>query len=38
MHKRQEGADVKTCYDFGNDPMRMMCFEHKTGLTVDRKK
>jgi hypothetical protein len=27
-------AYVKTCYDFGNDPMKM-CFEHKIRLKVD---
>ncbi len=34
----QEGANVKTCYEFDNDPMKMMCFEHKTRLIVDHKK
>ncbi len=28
------GANVKVCYDFGNDPMKM-CFEHKIRLKVD---
>jgi hypothetical protein len=22
MHKGQEGANVKTCYEFDNDPMK----------------
>jgi hypothetical protein len=35
MHKRQKGANVKACYDLGNDPMKIMCFEHKTRLMVD---
>jgi hypothetical protein len=30
MHKGQEGANVKTFYEFGNDPMKIMCFKHKT--------
>jgi len=38
MHKRQEGANVKACYEFGNDPMKIMCFEHKTRMMVDHKK
>jgi len=28
MHKGQEGANVKTGYEFGHDPMRM-CVKHK---------
>jgi hypothetical protein len=27
---------VKTCDEFGNDPMKM-CFEHKTKMKVDYK-
>jgi hypothetical protein len=34
MHKSQEGANVKTCYEFGDDPMQMP-FEHKTRMKVD---
>ncbi len=28
MHKRQEGENVKTFYEFGNDPMKTY-FKHK---------
>jgi hypothetical protein len=34
--KEQEEASVKTCYEFGNDPMKM-CFKHKTKMKVDHK-
>ncbi len=33
MKKGQEGANVKACNDFGNDPMKM-CSEHKIRLKV----
>jgi hypothetical protein len=36
MHKEQEGANVKTHYKFGNDPMKMR-FKHKTRIKVDHK-
>jgi hypothetical protein len=35
MHTQQEGANVKTSYEFGNDPMKIMCFKHKTKMKVD---
>jgi len=35
MHKVQEEANVKTCYEFGNDPMKFMCFKHKTKMKAD---
>ncbi len=28
MHERQEGENVKACYEFDIDPMRI-CFKHK---------
>ncbi len=34
--KGQEGANVKACNEFGNDPMKM-CFEHKTRMKVAHK-
>ncbi len=36
MHKKQEGANVKTHYKFSDDSMRM-CFKHKTRMKVDCK-
>ncbi len=36
MYKWQERTSVKTCDEFGNDPMKM-CFEHKTKMKVDYK-
>ncbi len=27
---------MKTSYEFGNDPMKIMCFKHKTKMKVDR--
>jgi hypothetical protein len=35
MPKGQEGKNVKACYEFVNDPMKIMCFEHKTKMKVD---
>jgi hypothetical protein len=29
MHKGQEGANVKTSYEFGNNLMKIMCLEQK---------
>lgn len=29
MHEMQERENVKACYEFDNEPMRM-CFKHKT--------
>jgi hypothetical protein len=34
MHKRQEEVNVKPCYEFGNDTMKM-CFKQKTRMKVD---
>jgi hypothetical protein len=34
MYKGQEGANVKTHYEFNNDSMKM-CFEHKTRMKID---
>jgi len=36
MHKGQEGANVKTGYEFGHDPMRM-CVKHKKRMKLDHK-
>jgi hypothetical protein len=36
MHKGQEGANVKTHYEFGNDLMKM-CFKHKTKMKVHQR-
>jgi hypothetical protein len=36
MHKGQEGANVKTYYEFGNDPMKMF-FIHKIRMKVNLK-
>ncbi len=33
MKKGQEGANVKACNEFGNDPMKM-CSEHKIRMKV----
>ncbi len=37
MHKGQKGANVKACFEFGNDPMKIMCFKHKTKMKVHQK-
>jgi hypothetical protein len=34
MHKRQDEENVKTCYEFDNDLVKM-CLEHKTRMKVD---
>jgi hypothetical protein len=34
MHKGQEGTNVKTRYEFGNDPMKIMQFEDKAKMKV----
>jgi hypothetical protein len=34
MHKRQDEKNVKTYYEFDNDPVKM-CLEHKTRMKVD---
>ncbi len=36
MHKGQKGTNVKACYEFSNDSMKM-CFEHKTRMKIDHK-
>jgi hypothetical protein len=36
MHKGKEGANVKACYEFDNDPMKMF-FEYKTRMKVDHR-
>jgi hypothetical protein len=36
MHKEKEGTNVKACYEFDDDPMKM-CFEHKTRMKVDHR-
>jgi hypothetical protein len=36
MHKGQERANVKTYYEFGNEPMKM-CFKHKTIMKVNHR-
>ncbi len=36
MHKGQERANVKVCYEFGNDSMRM-CLEQKTRMKVEHR-
>jgi hypothetical protein len=36
MHKGQEGTNMKTCYKFGNDPMKT-CFLHKTIMKVNHR-
>jgi len=33
VEKGQEGANVKACNEFGNDPMKM-CSEHKIRMKV----
>jgi len=35
MHKGQEGVNVEACHEFDNDPMKIMCFEHKTRMVDD---
>ena len=35
MHKRQEGANVKACYEFCNDPMKIMCFKHEIIMKIN---
>jgi hypothetical protein len=35
--KMELGADVKTHYVFINDPIKIMCFEHKTRMKVDHR-
>jgi hypothetical protein len=37
MHKRHEGENVKTCYEFFYDPTKVMCFEGKTRIKVDHR-
>jgi hypothetical protein len=34
MYIGQERTNVKVCYEFGNDSMRM-CFEHKIRMKVE---
>jgi hypothetical protein len=29
MHKRQEGTKMKTCYEFGNDPIIVLQTQYK---------
>jgi len=36
MYKWQERTSVKTCDEFGNDPMKMGC-EHKAKMKVDHR-
>ncbi len=36
MHKGQERANVKVCYEFGNDSMKM-CLEHKTRMKIEHR-
>ncbi len=35
MHKGQEGKNVKACYEFVDDPMKIICFEQKTKMKAD---
>jgi hypothetical protein len=37
MHNGQEGANVKAHYEFGNNPMKLMCFKHKTRMKADHR-
>jgi len=37
MHKGQERTNVKTCYEFGDDPMKITQFKNKTKMNVDHK-
>ncbi len=33
MHKGQKGVNVKACFEFGNDPMKIMCqTQHKNEI------
>jgi hypothetical protein len=34
MHKKQEEVNVKACYEYGSDRMKM-CFKQKTRMNVD---
>jgi hypothetical protein len=34
MHQGQERENVKACYEFGNDSIKM-CFKHKARMKVD---
>jgi hypothetical protein len=36
MYNEKKGANVKPCYEFGNDLMKM-CSKHKTSMKVDHK-
>jgi len=36
MYNGEKGANVKPCYEFGNDLMKM-CSKHKTRMKVDHK-
>jgi hypothetical protein len=35
MHRGQERTNVKTTYEFGIDPMKMMQFKNKAKMKVD---
>jgi hypothetical protein len=37
MHKGQEGQNVRAHYEFSNNPMKIMCFKHKTRMKVDHR-
>jgi hypothetical protein len=35
MHKGQEGKNVRACYEFVDDPMKIICSKLKTKMKVD---
>jgi hypothetical protein len=35
--KGKREQNVKAYYEFGNDPMKIMCFKHKIRMKVNRK-
>jgi hypothetical protein len=37
MHKGQERANVKVHYEFGNDSMKIMCFQYKAKTKVSHR-
>jgi hypothetical protein len=37
MQKGQHGDNVKAHYEFGNDPLKIMCFKQRTRMKVDHR-
>jgi hypothetical protein len=33
--QRAKGSNVKACYEFGNDLMKIMCFKHEVKMQIN---